>query len=264
MNQEYIGRIANLPNASYHISPGISKSGLDKIAQSPMHYKEYIRAKLAGESEDSKALRVGSAVHSLILEPEKEDFIRVKSRLTKEGKAIIEANPDKLILSDDEYLLVDAIADSVGCHPFASKILEADGETETSFYWQHELGMLCKCRPDYLRFDGLIVDIKTTEDASPEGFARSSEKYRYYVQTAFYRQGIEAVTGMKVEGFVFIAVEKSPPYAVACYLADQDMIAAGDYEVNRCLNIYKNCLEKDEWPGYPQELIPLSRPRWAA
>lgn len=31
--------IHGMPNADYHASPAISKSGLDKIAKSPAHYR---------------------------------------------------------------------------------------------------------------------------------------------------------------------------------------------------------------------------------
>ncbi len=268
MTQEFIGRIPGLSNKEYHASPGISKSGLDQIAKSPAHYRDYLTA----PREDTKALRIGSVCHSLVLEKGKFDaefaVAPDADGRTTEGKKIKAAfavsSAGKTILSADELETAVHMQDAILNHPLASTLLGFGGEAETSFYWQHEIGVLCRCRPDFLTNDGYIVDIKTTEDASPEAFERSAEKYRYYVQAAFYRQGVQAVLGQLVKGFLFIAVEKTPPYLVACYDTTREMMFDGDMEVTRCLNLYKQCLETDTWPGYPEELIPLSRPRWAA
>ena len=58
--------IDGLSNADYHAHPAISKSGLDKIAKSPAHYK----AAREAEHEGSDALVFGSAFHDYILLPD--------------------------------------------------------------------------------------------------------------------------------------------------------------------------------------------------
>ena len=91
-------------------------------------------------------------------------------------------------------------------------------------------GILCRCRPDFWREDDIIVDVKTTEDASPEEFSRSLAKWRYHVQAPFYMDGIELATGRRPKGFVFLVVEKKPPYAVAAYTLDPESIELGRSE----------------------------------
>lgn len=253
------GRYSGISNEAYHAAEGISKSGLDHIAQSPLHYQAY---KL-NRAEPTKAMEIGTAVHTLVLEPEKFDGLIVVGKRVKAEMDAARAS-GKIVLTEEDRQMVCDMADSIHCHKMASALLGGKGIAEDSFWWDHELGVLCKCRPDYLREDMYIVDVKTTEDASLDGFARSAEKYRYHVQAAFYTQGVEAITGERVKGFAFIAVEKTAPYAVACYLMDGDAIQAGHLEVERCLSIYRRCEEVGEWPGYSDELIPLSRPRWAA
>jgi hypothetical protein len=264
------GRYTGLSNADYHAGAGISKSGMDRLAISPEHYRSYL-TEPRGETE---AMRVGSALHKLVLEP---DTFSLEFAVAPEGldrrksadKAIYaefeRENAGKTVLAPDEFALAEAMANSIRRRKLPSAAIKSYGEAEVSFYWNDPaLGTLCKCRPDYLRADNYIVDIKTTKDARPASFERSAENYRYYVQAAFYIQGAEAVTGEKVKDFLFIAVEKSPPYAVACYFADESMIQAGNEEVRRCLTLYEECVRTGVWPGLDGIPVRLSRPRWAA
>jgi hypothetical protein len=262
------GRYSGLSNHAYHAGPGLSKSGMDHLAKSPEHYRSY----LVEPREETEAMRVGSALHKLALEPDTfgAEFAAAPAvdRRTKEGKAeyaaFEAASAGKTVLSAKEYALAQNMANSIRRRAFPSAAIKAAGEAEASFFWKDtSLGTLCKCRPDYLRNDGYIIDVKTTEDARPAHFERSAEKYRYYVQAAFYAQGVEAVTGEKIRDFLFIVAEKSPPFAVACYYADDEMIRAGNEEVRRCLALYEECAGTGVWPGLDGEPIRLSRPRWA-
>ena len=262
------GRYSNMSNHDYHAGTGLSKSGMDRLAISPEHYQSY----LVEPREETKAMRIGSALHKLALEPDtfalEFAVAPIVDRRTKDGKAEYAAfevsSAGKVILAADEYALAEAMATSIRRRNLPSAAIGAPGEAETSFFWKDpSLGTLCKCRPDYLRDDGYIIDVKTTEDARLAHFERSAENYRYYVQAAFYIQGVEAVTDEKIKDFLFIVVEKSPPYAVACYYADEEMIRAGNEEVRRCLTLYEECSRTGVWPGLDTEPIRLSRPRWA-
>ena len=272
------GHYTDMSNEDYHSNSAISKSGMDRLAISPEHYQAY----LTEQREETPAMKIGTAVHMAVLEPEMFSYAYTvlddseiiaeiggaKPRATKQYKEWLSARKkeigSRILLDADEEKYIMDIANSVRSRPTTNKILSVTGVFESSFFWtDEETGVACRCRPDFLRDDGYIIDLKTTEDASPWGFERSAEKYRYWVQAAFYKQGVEAVTGEPVKGFIFIAVEKKPPYAVACYVADDAMIEAGNKEVSRCLAIYKACDESGDWPGYPDGIMPLSRPAWA-
>ncbi len=57
-----------MENADYHAHPAISKSHLDLIARSPLHYwARYIDPKRV-IPEPTPAMRIGSAVHTHVLE----------------------------------------------------------------------------------------------------------------------------------------------------------------------------------------------------
>jgi exodeoxyribonuclease VIII len=130
--------------------------------------------------------------------------------------------------------------------------------------WVDEIsGLQCKCRPDWLLDDGsMIVDLKTTEDASPRGFQKSIAQWRYHCQASWYLDGLQHATGNRPEQFVFIAVEKKPPYACAVYFADQQMIEIGRETARRDLDKLNVCKAADYWPGYSDGIEQINLPPW--
>lgn len=57
----------DLPAADYHRGPGISKSGLDLIHRSPLHYAA---ARAAANDNPTPSQVLGTAFHALLLEPD--------------------------------------------------------------------------------------------------------------------------------------------------------------------------------------------------
>lgn len=263
------GIYAGLSNAAYHAGPGISKSQLDTLARSPLHYWAKHIAQLPGSRVETAAMRFGTAVHAAILEP--EDFVNwvvmdKVDRRTKDGKAAAEAaealaaERGVRLIDRAEYDAAMAIATSVDRQPVIGPILEA-GWAELSVYWMDpDTGVFCRCRPDWL-CDYAILDVKTTENASPASFERSAYMYRYWVQAAYYLDGL-AANGVELPNFVFAAVEKEPPYAAMAYNAMPGMIEAGRREYKRLLQLYSDCCAKAEWPSYGYSAS-LDLPRFA-
>lgn len=259
-----------MTNAEYHRHPAISKGHLDAIAKSPAHYKaRYID----GIKPDySPAFVIGSAAHSLILEPENfaRDFAVAPegiNRRTNEGKAQwaeFESNAGRRTIIDAEtYQQAKAIAAAVHRHPAAGRLFEI-GEAERSIITtDSETGAQIKCRTDWLDHQGLIVDVKTTEDASPDGFAKSIANYRYHVQAAWYWDCIEAAYDVEPAGFVFVAVEKKPPYAVGVYLIGPDSMSVGRQLARRDLRRLIACRDANHWPDYGDDVQSIEIPRWA-
>lgn len=253
--------VHDMPAAQYHAHPAVSKSVLDKIARSPAHARAY----LDGQREEATGAMVfGEALHCSVLEPRRfADQYRVfeGDRRTKAGKEAYEALTARgaSVLSAADADAISAMTMSVRKHPVAGGLL-ADGMAEASVFWQDErTGLECKARPDWWhRERGLVVDLKTTDDASPAGFARSVATYRYHLQAAHYRAG----TGCS--RFLFVAVEKKAPYAVAVYELDTDAIRAGAELQATLLGQYASCQEFGVWPGYPAEIQQLALPKWAA
>ena len=265
-----------LSNEAYHAGPGISKSSLDLVARSPLHYWEKKIGPRKEVAFDTAAMRLGTLAHLAILEPELLGTSVVVApevnRRTKAGKAEYDAaleeaaaNGLQLVPRKDLDTVVE-MRRAIGKHRLASELLKG-GTREGSFFWTDEMtGQLCKCRPDLINREGrFAIDLKTTTDASPDAFKRSAAKYRYGVQAAWYSYGAGECLGYTcVDTFVILAVESVPPYGVALYELGQDWIMGGQMMYRRDLNALARCLEADEWPSYPETIVPLSMPRWAA
>ena len=251
-----------LPASEYHAYPSLNNSGIKQLLKSPAHYQAY----LAEPHEQTKAMLIGSATHSAVLEPHlfEAEYIAMPDgidRRTKEGKAAyaeLEAS-GKTILYADDYENVLQISKAVRTHDTAGRLLGM-GEAEVSIFTEID-GVPAKCRADWLR-QRCIVDVKTTDDASPEGFARSIAKYGYDIQAAWYLDCC-AAAGIEAYTFVFVAVEKSAPYAVGIYELDYASLEVGRSKYQRALSLWKHCTATDEWPGYSPEIITLSLPAWA-
>lgn len=307
-----VGIFAGIENAAYHGGPGISKSGLDKIRRSPLHY----RASLDVQKEATAAQREGTIIHDLILEPatfwdrytkpfdpawaptaivtvdeikerlkghglkvsgNKADLktrlleVEPDTRFMDDIKAAYEADcGDKVVITAEEFARAQAVAAAVMAHPIAGKLLApGSGVAELSCYWTDEkTGVLCRCRPDYWRHDDIVVDLKTTTDASPEGFAKSIQNWRYHVQDPFYQDGIRAAIQQSgsdrkpPKAFLFVAVEKTAPYAVSVYRLDSESAEIGRREYREDLDTYAACLGTDSWPGYGDKIQPIGLPEW--
>ncbi len=62
-----------MSNEEYHSKPSVSKSGLDAIARSPLHYwNRYVNPN-APEFIQTDSMVIGSVLHNMVLEPEKFD-----------------------------------------------------------------------------------------------------------------------------------------------------------------------------------------------
>lgn len=173
-------------------------------------------------------------------------------------------NSHRQILNQEQWDAVHKAAKAIKEHPAASKLINA-GRAEQSIYWNDPLtGELCRCRPDWWRDDNIVVDLKTTENASKDGFAKSIANFRYDVQAAFYLDGIEAATGKRPRGFVFVAIEKKPPFAVGVYVLDAETLDAARAVYQKDLQAYAACQQSGEWPGYGDKIQTINLPAWHA
>lgn len=258
----------------YRQHEGVSRSQLWKLRESPE------KAKYAWEHPEppTPALLFGQAVHKLLLEPDTFDAeFAIKPKFdgrTKAGKEAQAAFDGTLngrsVITLEQYETAVEMRNKAISEPFVKKLLQ--GEHEKPMFWVDDLtGEPCKIRLDCeptARVDGrpLIVDYKSTEDASTDGFMRSAIKYGYDFQAAMYSEGYEKNTGV-TPLFVFIAQEKKPPYSVNILQADKLFLQRG-YEIYReLLGIYHHCKTSGNWYGYLgayNVINNLALPSWAA
>lgn len=256
-------RIVNvdMPAEVYHKVDALSKSLMTKALRSPAHY----RAAVDGKSDEpTKAMQIGTVAHTAILEPHKlAEIAAIKpdgmSFVTKEGKAWKAENEGKIILDAQEAADIDGMAQAVRRHP-SFEPSHLDNKIEASVFGEdEETGLPLKARPDlWAEGIGLILDVKTTDDASEEAFLRTIQKFAYHVQAAHYIE----MTG--ATDFVFIAVERNAPYAVAAYRLSPEWLELGFETRRRAIRIVHECTAMNSWPAYPTATTTLALPVWVA
>ena len=217
-------------------------------------------------------MRLGTALHTHVLELSRWDAeIAVApncDRRTKAGKeafAAFEADSaGKTVITADDAEVVMQMGRSIMRHSGAAMLLGMAGKAETTHMWTDATyGLECKCRPDWLTNDGtIVVDLKTTRDASPRGFRHSITSFRYHVQSGWYLHGVAESTGKRPDQFIFICVETTAPYAVAVYAADAEMIERGYQQAMDDLGKLAVCKAADNWPSYSDQIEPISLPAW--
>ena len=257
-----------MSNADYHAHEAISKSKLDAARKSGQHLHDM----LYGPPRESTAhFDFGTAFHATALPGENADEIAVRmpegmKKTTKEGKAFVAEHSSKIILNPTDAYCIDQMMASMLEHPVSAALVkgELDGKSELSFFaTEPETGLEVKCRPDFMLDDGsLIIDLKTTTDASPKGFQKSLVNFRYYVQAAWYLDVVELATGKRPEGFLFVAVEKARPFATGVYMADSGMIEVGREHAMEDLRKIAKWQAEDVYPGYSDRAEMISLPKW--
>ncbi|EHQ6098066.1 exodeoxyribonuclease VIII [Salmonella enterica] len=259
----------DIPNEAYHAGPGVSKSQLDDISDTPAIY--LWRKNAPVDTEKTKSLDTGTAFHCRVLEPEEfskrfiiaPEFNRRTSAGKEEEKTFLEecARTGRTVLTAEEGRKIELMYQSVMALPLGQWLVESAGYAESSVYWEDpETGILCRCRPDKIIPEfHWIMDVKTTADI--QRFRTAYYDYRYHVQDAFYSDGYRAQFG-EIPTFVFLVASTTAEcgrYPVEIFMMGEDAKLAGQREYRRNLQTLAECLNNDEWPA----IKTLSLPRWA-
>lgn len=278
----------------YEAIPAVRSSELKLIDRSPFHawYAYHREDRDQQDADEKEQFKIGRAVHAMILEP--HTFAGAYAVLPAEfmgrSKAAIAAREDfagdnqgKTILTPDQHAAAATLADA-GVHALtkALRVLTgiddmdagrflAAGLFEVTIVWRDtETGLLCKCRCDWLMPpneampNGLILDVKTTKDGSPDGFSRECVNYAYPLQATHYGAGVAAAFGRKSAApFLLLAVEKEEPNPAAVYMIDSRLTEYGRREWRRLMELraqFQGIAEP--WPGYGTGIVTLAAPAW--
>ncbi|MGF3056189.1 PD-(D/E)XK nuclease-like domain-containing protein [Microbacterium sp. YY-01] len=259
--------VLDMPETEYHAHPALSSTGARQLLVAP--------AKFAYEQAHTRPSRpefdLGTAVHTKVLGTGwnvvviPEELLGANGSVsTKAAKEFVaNARLDGLVpVKASVAETVNAMSESVLAHKDARVILEQAGNAEVSVFGEcPTTGVEIRARFDFLSQTEKVVgaDLKTTAgEASPEAFARSVGSFGYHIQEAHYRDAA-LFADHPVEAFVFIVVEKEPPYLTAVHVLDQDYQDIGRERALEARRRFRTALDTDEWPGYPDG-IQIVRP----
>jgi len=282
--QKQPGFYKNIPEPAYFSGNAVSSSLLNEFRKSPAHARAFLNR--TEDSGRAKHFTLGSAIHAAVLEPDrfKEEFkVPVQcsaetgsgDQCSRTGSYFINDEwfcgthiksqegeiKDVNSLSSSDYKTCIEIQQAVRKNEYAYALLNQKGNNiaEGSIVWNDKTtDLICKGRIDFYNEEsGIIVDLKSTFDASINSFKKSMSQYGYYRQLAFYREGLKTLN-YKVNDIYIIAVEKAPPYNLQIIKLKEDLVDKGWKEMHKAIVEYHEETKSGTWKGYPEQVIELS------
>lgn len=210
----------------------LSSSSLKKLLQSPKAYQ----ASLEERQEETKALREGKLIHLLLLEPHKEEALKVvevKSRTAKAYKdAALEHGAENTFTAVEIATAKKVVRAVKDCPEAWEMIYGAATEVPAI---GNILGYPFRAKADILHKGTRIVDLKTTADIHK--FKHSAYAFGYDAQAAIYTH----LFGLKE--FTFLVVDKSS-YDLGIFTTTQEFIESGKKKVRQALAVYEEYYKK--------------------
>ncbi len=272
-------RIAEITARDYHADevserPSLSSSIANILCTaSPAHaWAAHPRLNPDWQREDDRKFDLGTTAHAMLLHPhdvvhQVVDAKDWKTKAAQEQAAEIRLAgmiPLLPVQADRAQQMVDAVQRQLPQHQ-ADPPLFADGAAERTLVWEED-GVVCRARLDWIRDDlRAIDDLKTTgRSARADQYERNLFSVGGDVQAAFYLRGLEKVTGRAVRTveFRWVVVETSPPYALSVISPKPTLLELGNSKVEHALRLWRECMEKDEWPAYEPRVWWADAPAW--
>lgn len=265
--------VYDLPAEQYHSDPvegaSLSSTGARKLLSPscPAKFRYWQQHEQAAKRE----FDLGHAAHAEVLSVGASlvvvDAKDWRTKAAKDERAAAYADGKTPILAG-EYTQVRAMAEVVRADPIASRLLSREYMTpEQTLVWQDKhSGVWCRAMLDALPLPSdnrmIIADYKTTTSAEPFAIRKSIAEYGYHCQAPWYMDGVVALGLDPDPAFVFIFQEKTPPYLITPVWPDDIAMDIGRERNRKARHVYAECLATDTWPGYADDVLPVSLPPW--
>ena len=229
----------------------------------------------------------GEIIHTLLLGSNEavqvfnpEEFPNAKGGGVATGwsnKAIREARDaaraaGKIPILRDDYAAVQGAV--MSAHSFIASLAETEpavfqafrpdrGDSELTMLAEVD-GIPCKIRPDRINKEkSLIVDVKSTKaSAEPDSWGRTQMiGAGHYLSAAFYQKVISD-PNYSVPAYVFLVVEQEPPHLCSLVAPDPATLDLGHRKINDALRMWRECVKRNQWPGYPNRVSYFQLPPW--
>jgi len=193
----------------------------------------------------------------------------------------------RIVLSHDAYRQAQGCVQSVCSHPKAVRYLrQGIGEVSGFARWTLGWSLMRRFRLDWLPPGKALVDVKTVPKggADPEEFAKIMVNFGYDQQAAYYLDAFNDLVGLVTNGnalvrtreisgeaptalltqrketFVFIVVEKEPPYACAVYYVANEVLERGRRIYTDRLQAAAEACHTGNWPSYTIDMQCIGLP----
>lgn len=258
---------------NYYDIPALSYSGIKKYLTDGAH--SFWRHSTFNPNRipepTTKFILAGKVAHKLLLEPTKfqEEFIIAPDvdRRTKEGKAIYaefeSLAEGKAVIGNDLYQEINNSITALKANEQFKEMTKGDWLVEEEFFWEVG-GIKRKAKTDLIVADSgtpVIFDYKRCANCEAAHFAKDIIKFKYYIQSVYYKSAFEAKYGGRPR-FVFIAQEWDYPENIAFYELLPADEAVGEREIARASKEIKDRLLSGDWSAAPKGINKLDLPTW--
>lgn len=265
--------ILGLPAAAYQQRElGVATSGQLQLlrTKTPAHHKAWVEA----EDKDTPATMFGRAYHCRVFEPivfaqtyvtppkdAPRDLRHLRKAKEKSQNTLdsiawwdsyAERTRDKIVLEPEQFQLIEDMLAGLKANALVKALLfDDDGDNEVTLRWVDEdTGVPCKARADrWLRPKRVMVDLKSTDDASDLSFRRSIDNYGYHIQHCHYSAGAQAC-GEQLDEYLIVAQEKEAPYLARVFRVGVASEQRGFELRERGLQALKKARESGVYAGY--------------
>lgn len=254
---------------NYFDIPALSASGLNTYINKGAEY--YWASSPFNEGrkpqETTASMAFGSLCHLLLLEADKLlDVYAVLpecDRRTKEGKEtyaiFLETAGNKIVITQAQLTEALNLVNALKQNDSVTKLLKS-GFAEEEITWVED-NISCKAKLDYCR-NGLIVDYKTSQDASRDGFAKSIATYGYHRQDVWYRRAYKAKYGKDALGCIFIVQDVNMPEIINIYSISEQARYYAEQEINFAVKEISERLITKNWKTSSGKIEAIDLPIW--
>ena len=229
----------------------LSNSSLKLLKESPTKFDLWRKNKWSQAS--TSAFDVGRALHARFLEDKVNYTGWDGARRGAEYKNFCAENPDTIVLTKNDYHIVEGMYDKLSKVPQVEEIMGLSMKPEVPgvMEWETEKGNIIKLKgkADALAWDGeatYLVDLKTTKD--PLHKWKRNAFYNYAQQAYLYSEIFE------VDVFYFLVVQKEFPYEVGIYRAGTTFLERGEKELEESINLYERLFIDGEYKPYSADI----------
>jgi len=213
------------------------------------------------EGDYDKRKAIGDAVHKYLLERGKDvaelGYDDFRTKAAREARDECRARGEVPVLEkhmDQVRQLVESVK---------PRLHLPAGDAEVVLIWE-ENGMWFRSMVDWISPDGTVFDIKTTgRSIAPHNIPAIMDNDGWHVQAAFIERGLLKLAAPHKWRFRFIAIEQDPPFEITINEIGPGALELGRRKVNWAVDIWRECVRHDRWPGYPPGVHTVELPGWS-
>ena len=250
-----------ISDADYFGSENLNFSKLKLLLRSPRSFL------LTPDLLVTPAMKLGTLGHLFCLPGQVPENIAVEPNFDRRKKGEKEAsekftaeNIGKIILSENEYNWSICVQEAVKKNPITSRLFKNGISERAGFATIKDVPV--KIKPDFLKSNGVMVDLKFTTDATEAAFMRKIFAFSYHMQAAFYFDVANLIQPGSAKAFVWAVVETSFPHSIGVYQASENMLQFGRELYQFCLLSYSDSLINGFLGDLCQNIQILEVPPW--